>query len=380
MTQKLSRRPGRSWLVAAMLLAIALLAPEWPGARIALSVGSVEIGRGEPPVWTPGDAGDALGAGDRVRTGADGRAEVTVAGATLRLYPNSLLRLPAQAPREAESVELHEGTSLFDVLRRDQTPFEVHTPEVVVSVKGTRFAVAVGADEASVSVFRGLVGVRGDGQGPTSETLVHPGFLAHGSDRFELSWRGTDDPWESWGDGLFDTDALRGEPVEAALQDARFAALDLAKELPVPASQAPESGREPKEDVEEEKKENAPPERDPVVDAGEDTKRELVVSIIQDTLDGPDPTPGNGGGATSPVLDILFLDGSGRPGSDVVQVVDGATTWVFERDDLEEIVDDDDSLPPELVSILNDRGVQEEVFANQLLSLFGGSNGSSDDD
>jgi hypothetical protein len=68
-----------------LLLAAVLLGPDWPGARISVSTGSVEIGRGEPPVWTPCETGDALGAGDRVRTGADGRAEVTVAGASLRL-------------------------------------------------------------------------------------------------------------------------------------------------------------------------------------------------------------------------------------------------------------------------------------------------------
>jgi hypothetical protein len=370
-----------SWLAATILLAIALLAPEFPGARIAVTAGSVEIGRGEPPVWTPAEAGVALGAGDRVRTGADGKAEVTVAGASVRLYPNSLLRLPDAAPRSGDAVELREGTSLFDVLKRKSDAFEVRTPEVVVSVKGTRFAVAVGDQNASVSVFRGLVGVRGDGQPSLSEMLVHPGFQAHGSDHFELSWSGIDDPWEAWSEGAFESELLRDGPVEAVLQDVRVAALDLQKDLHVPASRAPESGPDKDRGPDVDEKQNGPPERDPVADADDDVKRGIVQEVIENILDGPDDGQGGGGGGpTGPILDIVFVDGSGVPGPDVVQVLDGATTWVFEEDQLEDILDDDDSLPSDLLAILDTQGIEEELFTNQLLGLFGGRGGDDDDD
>src|SRR5262245_20801014 len=87
----------------AALAALALLAPDWPGAHLAVSTGSVEVGRGEPPVWKAASTGERLDSGDRVRTGGDGRAEVVIEGATLRVYPNSLLRLPeAAAAREVE--------------------------------------------------------------------------------------------------------------------------------------------------------------------------------------------------------------------------------------------------------------------------------------
>jgi hypothetical protein len=371
-----------SWLAATILLAIALLAPELPGARIAVTAGSVEIGRGEPPVWTPAETGVALGAGDRVRTGADGKAEVTVAGASVRLYPNSLLRLPASAPQGGDAVELREGTSLFDVLRRARDSFEVRTPEVVISVKGTRFAVAVGDHDASVSVFRGLVGVRGDAQAPAAEMLVHPGFQAHGSDHFELSWRGIDDPWEAWTEGELDTELLRGAPVEAVLQDVRLATLDLQKDVHVPASRAPESGPDRDRDGGlDGDTHNGPPERDPVADAGNDVKRGIVQEVIANILNGPDNGQGGGpGGPTGPILDIVFVDGSGVPGPDVVQVLDGVTTWVFEEDQLEDILDDDESLPADLLAILDTQGIEEELFTNQLLGLFGGGGGGDDDD
>ena len=51
-------------------------------ARVATLSGEVEAGRGEPPSWQPVVAGEALEPGDRVRTGADGRAEIVLPRAT----------------------------------------------------------------------------------------------------------------------------------------------------------------------------------------------------------------------------------------------------------------------------------------------------------
>src|SRR5262245_35897043 len=108
----------------AALAALALLAPDWPGAHLPVSTGSVEVacGRGEPPGGKAASAGERLASGDRVRTGGDGRAEVVIEGATLRVYPNSLLRLPEAAA--AREVEMDSGSSLFDVLHSDD-PFVV---------------------------------------------------------------------------------------------------------------------------------------------------------------------------------------------------------------------------------------------------------------
>jgi hypothetical protein len=71
------------------------------------------------------DEGDALGAGDRVRTGEDGRAEIAL---WLDAPVPELDAAPAgrDAPGTT-GVELDRGTSLFEVLRRGDS-FEVHTP------------------------------------------------------------------------------------------------------------------------------------------------------------------------------------------------------------------------------------------------------------
>lgn len=164
--------------------------------------GQVEIGRGEPPVWTTLAPGSTVLANERIRTGPDGRVELALEGSTLRVHENSLLALPP-ATDEAVAVELEAGHSLFDVLRREGRRFEVHTPTVVVSVKGTRFGVEASGKAGVVSVYRGVVGVRSaDATEATEtvETLVREGFLATGGGGhpFELDVVPAGDPWSAW--------------------------------------------------------------------------------------------------------------------------------------------------------------------------------------
>ena len=146
-------------LIALAALAALLLGPS-PGPRVERILGRVEIGSGEPPIWRVARAGDPLAPGDVVRTGHDGRAELVLAAGSVRLYGDTLLRLPmaSAAPGSADAVELDEGSSLFDILRRGRDDFEVRTPEVVVSIKGTRFLV-VAEERAEVAVFHGTVGL-----------------------------------------------------------------------------------------------------------------------------------------------------------------------------------------------------------------------------
>jgi hypothetical protein len=187
-------------------LSIGLLATGLLMADLALAEGvvsqmsgDVEIGRGEPPQWSSANSGDVIGSNDRVRTGADGRVEIKMDAGTLRVNENSMLRLPPPA-NDADQVELEKGRSLFDVLRRGGRRFEVHTPTVVVSVKGTRFGVDAGTDVGEVTVYRGTVGVREVGAAEMMETLVREGFLATGGVGMpvELDVSTTVDPWQRW--------------------------------------------------------------------------------------------------------------------------------------------------------------------------------------
>ena len=216
-------RPRRAAsLVALAALAMLLLGPS-PGPRVERVLGHVEIGSGEPPSWRVAREGDPLAPGDIVRTGHDGRAELVLAAGSLRLYGDTLLRLPlaSAAPGSADAVELDEGSSLFDILRRGRDDFEVRTPEVVVSIKGTRFLV-VAEERAEVAVFHGTVGLRRDAE-PARELLVREGFAAFGEHArpFELRWSGAPDPWNAWSEGGFPPRA----PEPAASASAKTASL-----------------------------------------------------------------------------------------------------------------------------------------------------------
>jgi hypothetical protein len=180
-------------LVVSLLLAAGVAAADPTLVRVS---GRVEVGRGTPPVWREAKSGEALAPGDSVRTAAGARAELALGDQRIvRVYEQSVLRVgtsvtPTGAVR---SVDLDEGQSIFDVLKKTVADeFEVITPEIVVSVKGTRFLVAAVPGDDYTAVFRGEVGLAGEDFDPLS---VRPGMLgAHG----ELFLSPFADPWETW--------------------------------------------------------------------------------------------------------------------------------------------------------------------------------------
>ncbi|HKE10293.1 MAG TPA: FecR family protein [Myxococcota bacterium] len=201
-------RPLCAWPLPCLVLAALVLAHVPARAaqaepRLAVVVGAVEIGRGEPPAWHTAHVGDALGTGDWLRTGRAARAEVNLGTGIARLFENSLLRLPPDGMRleGAAAVGLDHGTSLFDVRpRRPSDPFEVRTPKVVASVKGTRFGVALTDASALVVVYTGLVAVREPAAERASGVFVRDGFSAVGGGGrpFELSLHSGGDAWGRW--------------------------------------------------------------------------------------------------------------------------------------------------------------------------------------
>lgn len=372
---------GRAAVLVLAVLAAVLLAPGQGSHVVSLS-GDVEIGRGEPPVFTGAEAGEALSPGDVVRTGGDGRAELDLGRATLRLYPNSLLRVPDASGAlstggEAQGVQLDRGRSLFDVLR-GADPFEVRTPEVVVSVKGTRFSVALDDDVAAVAVFRGLVGVRSTAAAAAFETLVREGFVAQGRDSFELSLLEGSDPWEAWGRGgqlpELPRPALERMPrdAEATLREARSAALEDARgeavlraaerhpEVAAELTRLREKAGEPGDAAEE-------------LDGVQDGRREkreraLEESYVETFMNGSmDP-----GGAAAPVtFSLSFLDGSGVSGDDTLHIdASDGSSWDLDEGALEDVLDGQGSLPASLSTLLGSQGMTDEEFAKSALMLF----------
>jgi len=203
------------------------------GATLVRVDGAVEIGRGAPPVWRAARAGDAVAAGEIVRTGAGARAELQLGDErTARIYERSLLRIGPDAGAGVGSLDLDAGASLFDLVRRvTGGGFDVHTPEIIVSVKGTRFLVTADDGPDSTSVFRGEVALAEDGFDTIS---VLPGFTGALG---EVSPTPFADPWESWASNSTAPVFAIQRESEAELRDAVEKARD-AKEplLPVPAA------------------------------------------------------------------------------------------------------------------------------------------------
>jgi len=190
---------------------------------LVTATGHVEIGHGQPPAWRAARGGDELAFGDAVRTGADGRAELALGdGRIVRVYERSLLRIGTETTPTgaARSVSLDQGTSLFDILRKAVTDeFEVQTPEIIVSVKGTRFLVAAVPGPDYTSVFRGTVELAGPG---FEDVAVHAGFTGASGEVLVDSF---EDPWNGWEKG-----AAAPEPALDSHRDAEVkGAIDTAR-------------------------------------------------------------------------------------------------------------------------------------------------------
>jgi hypothetical protein len=237
----MTRRRVEALLVGAIALLL-MAADTTRDATVRKVVGQVDVAASPGSVWRAAKVGDLLLPGAALRTGAASRAELQLDGAVARVYELSLAHIPSGAARQRR-FDLERGASSFDIQPRHDTPFEVHTPSTVALAKGTRFTVtADGEGSSTVSVRRGLVGVRGS-DSVAREVLVHPGFGATGGAGrpFALGLLNQNgDPWEAWSRGAAPLRPLErpadtqppasAESVEVMLQGAGDSALQIVAE------------------------------------------------------------------------------------------------------------------------------------------------------
>jgi hypothetical protein len=154
-------------------------------AVVTLAQGSGEIRRatgGREPL----SANRFLVAGDTIVTGPDGLAEIIVDNqSVLRLAAQTEVRLAAiQEPQKPSDTERRAFLTRFALLHGKTwtkvqkwagalVAFQVQMPNAIAGVHGTVFENSVAADStSSVSVFRGKVGVQG--QGPAARRSLAP--------------------------------------------------------------------------------------------------------------------------------------------------------------------------------------------------------------
>jgi hypothetical protein len=377
---------ARFALVALTLACVGAAADSARAESSVLQVsGSVSLGRGNPPSWRPLAVGEKLAPGDALRSDRDGRAEILLDGNCVRLYGDSLLRLPTANAARAQAVELERGASLFDITPGRKTPFEVHSPEVIVSVKGTRFRVALEGEHAEVAVYRGEVGVRA----PTAalgEVLVRAGFAAIGGtdEPFELFANLGQDPWDAWrGDEPLQSLRERLREASGAHTSAIGAARAAARNEYQPdairrvAGENPEFARRLDQlraerrnaagaaaDLDPEASPAGGRQREALRDGISDSRRDSVIQTLkQNALAGAGSAPGGGLPAPDPNFSVLALDTA-------VQVDLATNSWTFTALELQQVATGG-SLPPllsqYLASVRNTTDAQFALFALQML-------------
>ena len=152
--------------LAATLVFVANTANAQTSGKLTQAQGAVFLKSGEA-AEQPGRAGETVPGGTRIRTGADGQAEVTFAdGTKMQVRPSTTVALSsAKRPEQKSSVVLFFGRVWSKVTRSvgSETTFEVNTPNAVAGVRGTEFETAVADDgTAKVRVTEGKVAVASD--------------------------------------------------------------------------------------------------------------------------------------------------------------------------------------------------------------------------
>ncbi len=178
---------GAVALVAIVAMGVVLLSllaqsPELT-ATVAGVNGLVEFQDARNREWQPLDAGTELSAGDRIRSGADGKAVLRFPDdSAAEMAANSQLaifRLSAARRGEGQITVLHQyvGRTQYDIQPQtsDSSWFEVETSSASVKVIGTVFVVEVTEYQATlVTVDKGTVEVSGEG----STLFVEEGQVA----------------------------------------------------------------------------------------------------------------------------------------------------------------------------------------------------------
>jgi hypothetical protein len=139
-------------VLALLLIATAAAAQDAPVGQVKTASGAVVLQRGGTNL--PAKPGDAVHAKDVVETGADGAIGITLIDNTvLSAGPNSQLALEEYSFNSSDfkgamTADLRKGTLAVvsgDIARSSPDAMKVRTPTAILGVRGTQFAVQIGA-------------------------------------------------------------------------------------------------------------------------------------------------------------------------------------------------------------------------------------------
>ncbi len=128
-----------------------------PAATVVSVQGVVEAQRVGRSVWEPVAIDDSFCAGDSLRTGGASRADMLLGDqSVLRVREGTTLVVEGVKSESSYVIDLLQGAAHF-FSRQGARNLEVKTPFTVAGVRGTEFAVDVGASDTVVRVFEGSV-------------------------------------------------------------------------------------------------------------------------------------------------------------------------------------------------------------------------------
>lgn len=169
-------------LLAALFLAMAAVSYGWAAntfiGNISMVEGNVNITRAGKAGLVAAKAGDALFAGDTIKTDDNSKAQIILGdNSTIYVAPNSNMQLKNYLLSRTEekrniAVKTFFGKIRFVVSKiykvsasgtqrswRDSN-FTIETPTAVAGIKGTDFVITVSPTHTTFSVFEGLVGAK----------------------------------------------------------------------------------------------------------------------------------------------------------------------------------------------------------------------------
>lgn len=128
---------------------------EWVAVQVD---GSVEFKRGDPE-WRPLRRGDTVIPGYEIRTGPNAKILLSRGSETITIEPESTLEFLPPGKGSVTRIFQKIGGAIFNIKKRNRKHFEVLTPHLVATVKGTEFSVKIDANGGTLNVTNGNVGV-----------------------------------------------------------------------------------------------------------------------------------------------------------------------------------------------------------------------------
>jgi FecR-like protein len=150
---------------------------EWVAVQIE---GSVEFKRGGSQ-WSALRRGDTVIPGYEIRTGPNAKILLSRGSETITIEPESTLKFLSPGNGSVTRIFQKLGGAIFNIKKRNRKHFEVLTPHLVATVKGTEFSIKIDSNGGTLNVINGSVGVTNKKSGKSVDVSAGQFAMVNGS-------------------------------------------------------------------------------------------------------------------------------------------------------------------------------------------------------